>query len=180
MKYIISLFAVVALVSGCSAGSDELAEQTSTEQASVEELEELGVARFDFSAPELETNRIIEGADLFEQRPLIMTFVVPDCPVCVEEGPLLAAAAESNSEVTYVFVHSGADEAAYNNYVQNSRLVGENVIHVRDDGAATWELFGVTEQPSTVLVAADGTTTISVGALGEDGLESAAQLVLGS
>lgn len=179
VKYILPLLAVAALVAGCSVGSDESAEQVSVEdETAVEEVIEISEARFDFTAPELETNRIVEGAELFAQRPLILTFVVPDCPVCVEEGPLLAASAENNSEITYVFIHSGAGEEEYVNFVQNTRLVGENVVHIRDDAAATWELFGVTQQPSTVLVDTEGVSTISIGALGEEGLASAAELVL--
>ena len=62
--------------------------------------------------------------------------------------------------------------------MQNSRLVGENVVHLRDDGASLWEQFGVSEQPSSILVARNGETTISVGALGETGLMEAAAIVL--
>lgn len=180
VKKLLTILILPLLTIACSADSQTSAQQANSAETVSSTVDiESAEDRFNFAAPELESNRLVEGAELFSQRPLIITFVVPDCPICVEEGPLLATAAENNSEVTYVFIHSQADAQSYDTYVQNSRLVGENVVHLQDDEAVLWELFGVTQQPSTVLVSESGQTTVSVGALGEDGLAQAAALVLG-
>lgn len=128
---------------------------------------------FQFTATDLFGGGAIEGMDLYEGRPTIMTFVVPSCPVCQSEGPLIAQAAERHSDVTFVVVHSAGTEQDYLDFVFASELETENIIHITDTEMALWQRFGVRSQPSTVLVDSEGRLTSSVGALNHDGLDRA-------
>ena len=122
---------------------------------------------------------LVDGAELFDRRPLIVSFVVPTCTFCVTEGPELAAAAARHPDATFVVVHSNGSEDAYHDFVELSGLDGEGIVHLRDDDATLWSRFGVVSQPSSVLVDGDGLVRRVDGALGEDGFDRAADLVLG-
>ena len=128
---------------------------------------------FAFSATDLFSRQAVRGTDLFEGGPAIITFVVPGCPVCVSEGPLLGASAANNPDVTYVFVHSGGDADSYEGYVTSSELSASNVVHLDDSAGWIWTRFGVIQQPTSLLVDADGDVTQSLGSLGEEGLARA-------
>lgn len=135
---------------------------------------------FAFRAPELYTGDMVEGAELFADAPLIMVFAVPSCDVCHVEGPKLARAAEIHPEINYVVVHSFGTTDEYLDYIDNSGLIQENVLHLVDAEGVLWERFGVVSQPSSVLVDTDGLVTTSRGALGDDGLARAAAQVTGA
>lgn len=135
-------------------------------------------AAFAFAATDLD-GAPIAGTELYARRPLVMSFVVPTCPVCVTEASELAAAARRRPDVGFVIVHSGGDAESYRGWIDAADVDGTNVVHVVDDELALWHRFGVTAQPSTVLVAADGTLRTVVGALGESGLDRAAGVVTG-
>ena len=130
-----------------------------------------GTGAFAFTAFELSSREPLFGQDLVSQSPVVVTFVVPSCPVCVAEGPELARSASTNPDVAYVIVHSGGTVEDYEQYVETSGLTLENVVHVDDSPGLLWARFGIVQQPSNILVDADGGVTQSLGALGEAGLE---------
>ena len=77
-------------------------------------------------------------------------------------------------------VHSFGDRESYLDYNDNSALGQENVIHVVDHQGLLWDQFGVSSQPSTVLIDSEGQLSSSRGALQDDGLARAAEYVLSS
>ncbi len=134
---------------------------------------------FGFVAPELFTGAPVSGVDIYESGPALMVFVSPGCVISVEESPDLAASAEMNPTVTYVFVHTGGDPLAYQQFVEGADLYQQNSIHIDDTERVLWNRFGVTTQPSTVLVDGDGLVSITAGGLGTEGLDNAIGLVAG-
>ena len=129
-----------------------------------------GNAAFAFTAFELSTRDPLFGSDLVRNGHVLVTFVVPSCPICVKEGPELARSAAENPDVTYVVVQSGGTLEDYEVYVQSSGLTLDNVVHIDDSPGLLWSRFGIVQQPSNIVVNADGAVTQSLGALGEAGL----------
>ena len=128
---------------------------------------------FAFSAIELNSRRALVGSDLVGDGPVVITFVVPRCPICVTEGPELGASAAENPDVTFIVVHSGGTADAYDDYVSSSGLTSSNVVHLDDSPGLLWARFGVVQQPTSVLIDVDGKVSQSLGALGEKVLGSA-------
>ena len=131
-----------------------------------------GNGAFAFTAFELATGEPLFGGDLVREGQVVMTFVVPSCPVCTVEGPEIARSASENPDVTYVVVHSGGTTEDYEQYVEASGLTFDNIVHLDDSPGVLWNRFGIVQQPSNILVDADGGVTQSFGALGEIGLRT--------
>ncbi len=125
---------------------------------------------FAFAAPELYSGIMVDGRELYQDAPVIMSFVVPGCPVCVTEGPKLATAAIDTPDVNFVVVHSFGSYDEFVGYITSAELATENITHVVDIDGTLWERFGVTSQPSSILVDGEGVVTSFRGALGDDGL----------
>ncbi len=130
-----------------------------------------GNGAFSFTTVELSSRDPLFGEDLVRDGQVVVTFVVPSCPICIAEGPELARSAAANPEVTYVVVHSGGTIDDYEHYVRTSGLGLDNVVHVDDSPGLLWLRFGIVQQPSNIFVDADGGVSQSLGALGESGLE---------
>lgn len=131
-----------------------------------------GTGAFAFTAFELSTREPRFGQDLVAEGKVIISFVVPSCPICQVEGPEIARSAVENPDVTYVIVHSGGTVEAYEEYIDSSGLALENVVHIDDSPGLVWSRFGIVQQPSNILVDSNGGVSFSRGALGEDGLSS--------
>ena len=131
-----------------------------------------GNGAFAFTAFEMSTRDPLFGADLVRDGQVVVTFVVPSCPVCIEVGPQLARSAAENPDVTFVVVHSGGSVEDYKAYVDSSGLTLDNVVHLDDSPGVLWARFGIVQQPSNILVDAEGGVSQSLGALGETGLRS--------
>ena len=144
-------------------------QRSATDATLVDQVE--GNGAFAFTAFELSTRDPLFGADLVRHGQVIVTFVVPSCPICVAEGPEIARSAAENPDVTYVIVHSGGTVEDYERYVETSGLTLDNVVHLDDSPGLLWSRFGIVQQPSNILVDADGAVTQSLGALGEAGLQ---------
>ena len=162
------------VVSGISKNNVPTVQRSDLVQSRPEVIEVQSVYNSDafaFSAIELFSRNFTTGTNLVADGPVIITFVVPQCAVCVSEGSELAASAASNPDVTYVVVHSGGTGEAYSEYVASSGLKRSNVVHLDDSSGRLWARFGVVQQPTSVLIAADGAVSQSLGGLGEAGLE---------
>ncbi len=176
---------------GCSAVRGELVETgVGTADAALDaspfstdevenESDDLSEA-FNFSGTELFRRSTVSGADLYNNAPMIVTFVTPTCAICRSEGPQVAAAAETYGDITYVIVHSGDTTKGYESYADDNGLFQENVIHLDDGDGVLLRRFSVTSYPTSLLVGADGAVRQSVGALESQGLDEAAKVVLGS
>lgn len=138
-----------------------------------------GEEAFGFDAVELMSGETIEGGELFAQRPLIISFVTPTCPICTVEAPKLAFSAEQNDDITYVMVHNGSDDGDYLDFLSTSGIADSPIVHLIDGDVSLWAHFGVLQQPSYVFVDEDGVVRSSVGALEDHGLERAATEVFG-
>ncbi len=125
---------------------------------------------FAFAAPELYSGIMVSGRELYDDAPIIMSFVVPGCPVCVTEGPKLAAAAIDTPDVNFVVVHSFGEYDEFVGYINSAELATENITHLVDVDGTLWNRFGVASQPSSILVDQGGLVTSFSGALGDDGL----------
>lgn len=130
---------------------------------------------FAFGSTELSSGRAVLGTELVEGGPVVMSFVVPRCAACIAAGPDLAASAAAHPEITFVFVHSGGTPDAYGQYLERTGFAPpgsdvENVVHLDDSPGLLWARFGVIQQPTSVLIAADGSVTQSLGALGAEEL----------
>ncbi len=140
----------------------------------VEVPEDVAVpAAFQFTAT-LVDGGSIAGDELTADAPVLMTFVQPTCPISHEEAPKIAAAARLHPEITYVIVHSGGSVDDYRAMTAEAGLDAPNIVHVDDSDQQLWKRFGVTASPSSILVDAAGLVRSSYGALGESGLERAA------
>ena len=100
-----------------------------------------------------------------------MTFVVPQCPVCISEAPKLANSAADNSEITYVIVHSGGTADDYRAFTTSSGLDLQNVLHLDDSAGLLWARFGVVQQPTNIFINSSGEVSQSLGALSAEDLE---------
>ncbi len=132
---------------------------------------------FAFDARDAFTGELVQGGKLFAGEPMIIAFVTPTCPICVDEAPKLATSASLNPDVNYVVVHSGGETEQYQEYAEQSKLAGDNITHLVDGGTELWAWFGVLAQPSYVLVDARGSVLSSVGALQDHGLARAVELI---
>ena len=131
-----------------------------------------GNGAFAFTAFELSTRNPLFGSDLVRNGQVVVTFVVPSCPICIAEGPEIARSAAENPDITYLVVHSGGTVEDYQQYVETSGLMFDNVVHLDDSPGVLWARFGIVQQPSNIFVDSDGAVSQSLGALGEAGLRS--------
>ncbi len=125
---------------------------------------------FSFFATELFTGRSVSGAELVADGPVVMSFLVPQCSVCIAAGPDLVTSAMENPDITYVMVHSGGSTEDYSSYLDEvgfdrSGSGQHNVFHLDDSPGLLWSRFGVIQQPTNVLIEADGSVTQALGAL---------------
>ncbi len=133
---------------------------------------------FVFFAEELTTGEMIDGLDLYRDRPALITFSVPTCPVCTREAPEIAAAAERYPGINFVMVHSQGDAESYDEFVTTAGLDGpDNVMNLVDDGLELWRRFSVIQQPTSILIDADGHVSSTRGALASEGLDIVAAML---
>lgn len=132
-------------------------------------------AAFAFTVRSLDGDQV-DGVELLERAPAIMTFVRADCDYSDDEVPKIADAAERHPDVTFVVVASGpaGPDAPWLDGIADGR---DNLIVVDDTDELLWYRFAITATPSNVLVDDSGVMRSSYGALAESGLDRAAALV---
>lgn len=131
---------------------------------------------FDFSATDL-SGTSVSGDAIFADKPAIVAFVTPWCPVCRTEGGELADIAARSDDVDIIVVHSAGSTEEFKSYRDELALTGENVSHINDADGELWRRFGVVSQPTYLLIDSDGLLRQSVGGLEQHGLERAVALV---
>lgn len=133
---------------------------------------------FEFTATELGTGAEVSGSDLYAERPMMLLFSVPTCPVCTVEAPKIVAAAERYPDVRFVIAHSQGSESQIEEFVADTGLdTAPNIVNLFDENSVLWNRFRVVAQPYYVLVDVDGGLSSSMGALGDDGLDRAVELM---
>ena len=140
--------------------------------------EDPAIEPFVFFADEFGTDGVVDGLDLYRDRPALITFSVPTCPVCTREAPEIAAAAERYPGINFVMVHSQGDADAYDEFITTAGLDGPgNVLNLVDDDLELWRRFSVIQQPTSILIDADGHVSSTRGALASEGLDIVAAML---
>lgn len=117
-------------------------------------LPEPGGRAPDFSAPLLSGGGPLELSDL-RGRPVMLNFWASWCVPCKDEAPLLRQALRVYGDrVAFV----GVDvKDARSDAIDFVRRTGLSYPHVRDEGGTIYSDYGLTGQPETFFIDADGT-----------------------
>lgn len=87
-------------------------------------------------------------------KPMVVNLWASWCPPCRREMPVLAAAQQQESQVTFVFANQGEDSAAALRYLSAGQLNLANVL--LDPGTALGQAIGSTALPTTLFYDARG------------------------
>lgn len=173
--------AVLVALSACSTGGTETpaAPSGTSDAAPSDGLRQPGTA----SQPLSFTATTLAGDDLdaatLAGKPVVLWFWAPWCTICRAEAPGIArVAADLEGRVTFVGVPGLGSEADMQAFVQDTGTAG--LEHAVDDDGSLWRRFEVVSQPAFAFVAADGSTEVFAGALGEQGLRERAESLAGS
>ena len=197
MKQTIALLTVILAATGCSTirgeesesdfGSDDGVAVVFADEpadAAIEvgsaSVSDAGAASeaINFVSTELYSRADIDGTTLFGGGGVMATFVQPGCEFSSEHAEILAsAAADTESGVTYVFVHSGATREAFTQFVVGAGLDTDNIVHLDDMNGELSYRFGVDAYPATLLVDASGQLSSTKGALDAERLDRALAIV---
>jgi cytochrome c biogenesis protein CcmG/thiol:disulfide interchange protein DsbE len=132
-------------------------------------LPQVGDAAPDFEAPLLEGEGTLALADL-EGKPVVLNFWASWCVPCKDEAPMLSRAAEiygDRVEFVGVDVRDARSDALA--FVEAEGL---DYVHVRDEDETIYRDFGLTGQPETFFIDAEGVIVEHVnGPLPEDALD---------
>lgn len=122
-----------------------------------------------FTAPLLASEGELSLEDL-RGKPVVLNFWASWCGPCKDEAPeLAAAAAQYEGEVVFVGVNI---KDARSDAIEFAERYGLDYVHVRDEDNRIYTDYGLTGQPETFFVAADGTVSEHVpGPLFEGDLE---------
>ncbi|HQR97207.1 MULTISPECIES: TlpA disulfide reductase family protein [unclassified Polaromonas] len=93
-------------------------------------------------------------AALAQGKPMVVNLWASWCPPCRREMPVLAAAQQRETGVTFVFANQSEDAATAGRYLSNSALNLANV--VLDPGAELGRAVGSTGLPTTLFYDAGG------------------------
>ncbi|MGV0784555.1 redoxin family protein [Mycolicibacterium peregrinum] len=88
-------------------------------------------------------------------RPVVIWFWTPEpnCPVCMQEAPVLAKAAADNPDVTFVGVAGRYDVLSYRRIVDR---YGLNFTNLTDANGMLWQAFFVPWPPAWAFLSPDG------------------------
>ena len=87
-------------------------------------------------------------------KPMVVNLWASWCPPCRREMPVLAAAQQQETQVTFVFANQGEDSAAALRYLSVGQLNLTNVL--LDPGTALGRAIGSTALPTTLFYDASG------------------------
>lgn len=132
---------------------------------------------FDFHARELYSGSTVEGAALFGQGKVLVTFVQPGCDITVDGGPTIAETAEVHPEAIFVIVHSGANDEEYKAFAEDAMLFQENMMHLSDTYGSLARRYNIDAYPTTLLIDADMRITAVTGAMDDESHREAVEAV---
>ncbi len=96
----------------------------------------------------------------------VLWFWAPWCTVCARSAAEVRAVAEANPDVRVIGVAGlASDRAAMQDFVQRNDVAG--LTHLADLDGSVYARFGISQQHSFVLVAADGKTTTQAAYSGQ-------------
>ncbi|MEA2460628.1 MAG: cytochrome c biosis protein CcmG, thiol:disulfide interchange protein DsbE [Actinomycetota bacterium] len=123
----------------------------------------------DFSGPLLNGSGTFGLANV-EGRPFVLNFWASWCEPCKDEAPMLRRAAKAyGDEVDFVGIDIRDARSDALKFVADNELVYP---HVRDDGLKIYQDYGLTGQPETFFVDAQGIIVEHVnGPLSQDALD---------
>lgn len=93
-------------------------------------------------------------AALAKGKPMVVNLWATWCPPCRREMPVLAAAQQQETAVTFVFANQGEGAAVAQRYLSGSALSLANVVF--DSGAELGRAIGSTALPTTLFYDANG------------------------
>jgi cytochrome c biogenesis protein CcmG/thiol:disulfide interchange protein DsbE len=132
-------------------------------------LPEPGDTAPDFEAPLLEGDGTLALSDL-EGKPVVLNFWASWCVPCKDEAPMLSRAAQTfGDQVAFV----GVDvRDAKSDAIAFVEAEGLDYPHVRDEDETIYRDYGLTGQPETFFIDADGVIVEHVnGPLPQDALD---------
>ena len=98
--------------------------------------------------------------------PTVLWFWAPWCTVCARSAAEVREVAEANPDVRVIGVAGlASDRGAMQDFVQRNDVTG--LTHLADLDGSVYARFGIAQQHSFVLVAADGTTTTEAAYSGQ-------------
>lgn len=87
-------------------------------------------------------------------KPLVVNLWATWCPPCRREMPVLAAAQERETGITFLFVNQGEGDTIIEQFLQSSQLTLDNVL--LDNGIRLGQQLGAHAMPTTVFYNAEG------------------------
>lgn len=122
---------------------------------------------FKFHTADLVSGEQIDGTELL-YKDVVMWFWAPWCPICdAEAGALTNAMAEFPDDVTVLGVAGLGDVPTANTFIEDHPGV-ESFPHIYDEDGSIWKGFGVTGQPTLVLINQDGRSQSYSGGYGKN------------
>jgi cytochrome c biogenesis protein CcmG, thiol:disulfide interchange protein DsbE len=107
-----------------------------------------------FSATVLGESRKVSSDEL-TGRPIFMNFWASWCGPCVDEAPMLRRAHERfGRQVEFVGIDVRDSQPDALDFVARHRL---DYLHLRDEDLSIYDLYGLTGQPESFVIASDGT-----------------------
>ncbi|QRZ07586.1 redoxin family protein [Mycolicibacterium austroafricanum] len=171
--WLVGLAVVATVAAGCNAQSEttpSAASPTASEspiaaaEPSAAETEGGYVpAHLDFTATTVDDQQF-SGQSL-AGKPVAIWFWAPWCPVCQREAPMVAQAASTNPDVTFVGVGALDQAPAMREFVD--RYAAGDFTQLADTNAAIWAKFGVTQQPAFAFINPDGDVDVVHGTLSD-------------
>jgi peroxiredoxin len=121
---------------------------------------------FKFRATDLVTGEEIDGTDLL-YRDVVLWFWAPWCPICdAEAGALVNAMADFPEDVTVLGIAGLGDVRTSEAFISDHPGV-DQFPNIYDEDGSIWRDFGVTGQPTMVLINQDGLSESYSGGYGQ-------------
>lgn len=122
---------------------------------------------FKFRTTDLVSGDQIDGTDLL-YKDVVLWFWAPWCPICdAEAGAFTNAMADFPDDVTVLGVAGLGDVPTANTFIEDHPGV-ESFPHIYDEDGSIWRGFGVTGQPTMVLINQDGRSQSYSGGYGKN------------
>ncbi len=167
MKKLVIMLAAAPLLAltACAAPATETATRAAASDANWANPDAPDL--FKFRATDLTSGEQIDGTDLL-YKDVVLWFWAPWCPICdAEAGALVNAMGEFPDDVTVLGIAGLGDVPTSQTFIDDHPGV-EAFAHIYDDDGSIWRDFGVTGQPTLVLINQDGRSESYSGGYGKN------------